>query len=839
MHAHDPHHVLGLGGDLRLAQVGLLAQAVEEAQEAGQALALEGGELCGALVQVQQVGHALPPVAQAAAVGEVAGVLVDGANEVRERPAAGQVAPFGEFLEEPAQPRGQVVFLLACVPSHRFVKRRVGNREGEAHAAEAVFRIRQVRQRAAEHRRERHVLPLVVQHAQQRKQIAHLRRVEVPAAAVAVDRDGGRLEHLGVFVGLVLHRAEEDYDISEPSRPRAHDAVRPGLHHARRLPAFHPHQLPDAPGDEQGLALGAVQVGLVVSAAVRVGGLDVGVGRIGELVREQVQLDRRAGKAANAVGGGRELLARLEAVGLVVAQVHGVRRHQALEHTVHRFEQRPAAAEVGLEVDGFAEAERLRSELLLPVEKARRLGQAEAVDALFDVADAKQVGLDADLPAHALAAQQAQDRVLHLVDVLVLVHQHVPEPPVVGPRRRGRGEGGRVIRVAQGPQGEALQVGEVDHPRRLLRHPVAVVELLHEPEKDFRVRQHEPEPVAPLGRRKPEAVDPRPFLHRVADGIDGGLGHVLSGDVVSHGREAPRLVRRHLGRQRVHASAAQAALPFGQGIAVFSKDVDVFRKSSKPLDLSDRLVAPASQRRKAGRDELAHFAPELAVAEGPLGGLADAAQAPVDPAVAVDEAVEHVVDMDHPAEDAFVIAVAVGVDEPLKLTPRVQLVAVRNQLPADVDPEKLRLVAVQDAEGGIEANQVEVLAEQAGAEAVQRADAGAVEQGELAAQPIWRPTRDRGGPRPQRNSDPALHLCRRRFGERDDKQLVHVARLGRVTHQVRAPLRQHRRLPRAGGGGNQQAVAGGGDAAELRLGPARLGARNVVLRMHRLRPPCR
>src|SRR3712207_7518374 len=53
---HDADDVGGLGGDGGLAEVGLGFEGVEELEEAVEALAGEGAELRGALVEVEEVG---------------------------------------------------------------------------------------------------------------------------------------------------------------------------------------------------------------------------------------------------------------------------------------------------------------------------------------------------------------------------------------------------------------------------------------------------------------------------------------------------------------------------------------------------------------------------------------------------------------------------------------------------------------------------------------------------------------------------------------------------------------------------------------------------------------
>ena len=103
---------------------------------------------------------------------------------------------------------------------------------------------------------------------------------------------------------------------------------------------------------------------------------------------------------------------------------------------------------------------------LLSLDESRRLGQAKAVDALLDVADAEKI---------ARATNQRQDRILHLVDVLVFIDQHVCELFLHHPRNRRRGE--RLgIAVAQGAQRQPFQVGKIDAADRALRRGVAPAE---------------------------------------------------------------------------------------------------------------------------------------------------------------------------------------------------------------------------------------------------------------------------------------------------------------------------------------------------------------------------
>src|SRR5215217_1445757 len=113
--------------------------------------------------------------------------------------------------------------------------------------------------------------------------------------------------------------------------------------------------------------------------------------RIGiEIGREEVQLDGCAGEAGSAVGHG-VLEAGAEHVRVVIIDVGSLARHELREDVVQRAEERRAAAEVLLEIDDLADVLRAGLEPSVAVEESAGLGEAEAVDALLDVADAEEV----------------------------------------------------------------------------------------------------------------------------------------------------------------------------------------------------------------------------------------------------------------------------------------------------------------------------------------------------------------------------------------------------------------------------------------------------------------
>src|SRR5690242_5266950 len=81
---------------------------------------------------------------------------------------------------------------------------------------------------------------------------------------------------------------------------------------------------------------------------------------------------------------------RVKKMRAVVFDLRRVLCHEPDEHRVKRIEQRGTATKIRLKVDDgprFAS----RSICVVPIEKPLRLGQAETVDALLDVADAEEV----------------------------------------------------------------------------------------------------------------------------------------------------------------------------------------------------------------------------------------------------------------------------------------------------------------------------------------------------------------------------------------------------------------------------------------------------------------
>ena len=84
----------------------------------------------------------------------------------------------------------------------------------QANPRQRIIGIGQTGQRAAQDRRQRNILPLIVEDLQEAEDVANLGRVEKSAGGFVVNVDSVGAEHIGEPIGLVPHRAEEDDDVA-------------------------------------------------------------------------------------------------------------------------------------------------------------------------------------------------------------------------------------------------------------------------------------------------------------------------------------------------------------------------------------------------------------------------------------------------------------------------------------------------------------------------------------------------------------------------------------------------------------------------------------------------
>ncbi len=130
--------------------------------------------------------------------------------------------------------------------------------------------------------------------------------------------------------------------------------------------------------------------------------------------------------------------------------------HELSKDAVGRREDFWAAAKVLLQGDGLTLLG-IVAEAVQTIGEEGRLGEAESVYALLDVADDEEIVRPIRV---GLAADQADDRLLQRVDVLKFIDEHMVELSVQRGGRRSKIAAG--IGPAQQPVGKALHVREIE-----------------------------------------------------------------------------------------------------------------------------------------------------------------------------------------------------------------------------------------------------------------------------------------------------------------------------------------------------------------------------------------
>ena len=133
--------------------------------------------------------------------------------------------------------------------------------------------------------------------------------------------------------------------------------------------------------------------------------------------------------------------------------------HDRAEDIVARLEHCPARAEIAAEDDAARRTRRCLlsiGERAVFLEEDRRVRKAEAVDALLDIADHEQIAL--------VFRERTEDRVLHGVRVLILVHRDLGV--LRGQRFRQRGRRAAVIQKAHRKMLQIVEIRRVPRPLR-------------------------------------------------------------------------------------------------------------------------------------------------------------------------------------------------------------------------------------------------------------------------------------------------------------------------------------------------------------------------------------
>ena len=409
--AHDAHALRGVRGlrHGRLAGFQLLAQMPDKGEEPPPAAALKF------LRQREERTKIFPACGSSPHRAEHRrdmAALIERRDQLGERERPRALAQLAQQREEPCG-------VLAPVRGECIVK--IAARRFRAQLGEPVRR--KAEKRRAQHGDERHVLPRVVQYFEQREGHGDLHRFVKAAVALGGTVQPAALQRAAIVGKPCAGRAHEDDDVLLP-------------HRARLVRFIVLHR--EAAGDEPLY---------VVRGEARLGPGRTELFRVALLRGHLHKMELRA--AVGVLG-----IARPDVQGLILAvvQLAHFPGKDVAEHEVRRVQHRIARAEV------FAQKE-LRALALrrvggvrvaqIVVEENTRVGEAEAVDALLDVADGEEV--------FSFTGNGGEDAVLHLVRVLIFVHHDL----AVALRDRSRKVGGLSVRAEEQVDGLMLLVGEV------------------------------------------------------------------------------------------------------------------------------------------------------------------------------------------------------------------------------------------------------------------------------------------------------------------------------------------------------------------------------------------
>ena len=481
--------------------------------------------------------------------------------------------------------------------------------------------------------------------------------------------------------------------------------------------------------------------------------------------------------------------------------------HDRAKDIVARLEHRPARAEIAAENDAARRALRclLRiGERAVFLEEDRRVRKAEAVDALLDVADHEQIAL--------VFRERAEDRVLHGVRVLILIHRDLGV--LRGQRFRQRRRRTAVIQKAHR---KMLQIIEIRRVPRPLRRRERIIKGIYRVDEGEQRRGGQAAVELRLCRRlgQPSVVDrlcdSLPFLAQFFHPFEEFLVIELARRAktgkrdIARGLYAPVPVVRH---ERVE-----------QGLRL--RMITLERRKIRALDdihardltdggLEERHAVQSCRLRllhehaAVRRVHAARIQPGAYILEKRsrvgvrlnliIGAEDDLPQAPVVASCGQQIA----------QRKEFFICTLIGSLEHL-------LEHLRTQ--------NLALVFVHQTEIRRDAERGRLLARERHAQRVYGRDLRAVHKEKLTAQPhggrVLRDCRaDRG-----RNS--LAHLRRRGPGERHKQQLCDIDRVFRVGHAPQHALGQHGRLARTGRRRNEQRAAAILDRAFLFFRPFR------------------
>ena len=427
------------------------------------------------------------------------------------------------------------------------------------------------------------------------------------------------------------------------------------------------------------------------------------------------------------------------------------------------------------------------------MQKQRRLGLPEAIDALLHVADEEQP---------VLPRKAADDGLLNRAGILIFVDEHIAV--LRAERRAHLGQRQRRERVV-------FEVVKIHHAALALGRRVERVVCLGQLGQ-------------PVQRRGRHADIRRRVLQRQRKGrlhIRDGLFERVAPRLHPVGDILVEQIRLFLSPQRRERHTVQRVVQ--RGIAVRRRCGQIRRElhiHAAGRRVMQRAVFPLAERQRLPRvgAEALQPAPRK-IRQQPRGGalfkrLARQAHRLLRarkerPRIGA----RHHKPMQRERQFAqFLLRIA-----PVRREESVaaHLVAAIYRVLHCLMAEHAALLLVADAKAGVDGKRLKVLAQQVAAEPVQRGDARAGERHHLFAQRRILP---RG--LAERLADALAHFARRRVGERDDQ---HVFNRAALAHELHDALHQHGRLARARRRADDQAVSPVGDGVALLLCPFRHG----------------
>ncbi len=657
--------------------------------------------------------------------GRVVRLIKQVFEALRKRAAPGAVPPAmkgqekaGDFLRG-GSGGGRIDFVKAVQRDPK----RAGLGRGQPHGNEFI-RV-QPDQGRAQHRQQRDVLPGVVEQQEEADQIADLDRIK-KSPAIGGQRNAGARKRAGVNLRLAGGGPQQHGHVAPLDRAQGLG----GTIKDRRAGVF---QFAQPGGGDAGFGLGVGQ--FFFGGGIR--GVLRFFRRTAACGQAQAKLDPRLGIGrpgeCGAAGGITKLKMRF---GRIADAAH-LLAEQRREAAIHKGQDCFVTAEVVRERQhpslsgGGAPGAGVAQENIRPRE-------AEAVDALLHIADEEAVRL------RTFAADRGNDPVLGLVDVLVFIHVHHPQP--VAPFA---GDGSGLVRrvIPEQPERELFKIAEVEAGTLAFAGGEAFAKLMHEFEQGEHVRTGQCEifrqRIAGCALRGRERSQHGGFFEHGQNGIAEfplraprpKFVRALSGNLPQHGSEG---VAR--GRCR------QTGQPAGAAVRDF-----VFgwlRLQLRPPAGQSRVEFLHEQRFPSGWIKPR---PRVGFAREPAGGIG--------------QRLQMMMHGNHHVLNRLVGAATVQADQFQHGTRfgRGLIEVLIQHFPHGFGGEQAGLAFVEHLRLRIKPQLVEVIAHQPITEAVQRADARLIQQGQLLRQSLI--GRLAGRPIGQGFADAPPHLRRRRFGE--------------------------------------------------------------------------